>query len=126
MHVNRLADLKPYEAPGHHDMRMFRMQGRDAGPSDTAWLGMSQLLPGGRIDLSASPEEKFYVVLDGEVTFSNGTETVTLAKPLPLHIVYQTAWLDEDGTPQFRDDIYGWDKQTPAADANTVAEPCGS
>ena len=55
-----------------------------------------------------------------------GTETVTLAKPLPLHIVYQTAWLDEDGTPQFRDDIYGWDKQTPAADANTVAEPCGS
>jgi murein L,D-transpeptidase YcbB/YkuD len=63
--------------------------------------------------------------IDGALAVG-GTETVTLAKPLPLHIVYQTAWLDEDGTPQFRDDIYGWDKQTPAADANTVAEPCGS
>ena len=78
MHVNRLADLKPYQSPGHHDMRMFRVQGREAGPSDTAWLGMSQLLPGGRIDLSASPEEKFYVVLEGEITFTNGTDTVTL------------------------------------------------
>lgn len=30
-----------YEAPGHTDMRMFRQQGRDAGPSDMMWLGMS-------------------------------------------------------------------------------------
>lgn len=80
MHVNRLTDLKPYQSPGHHDMRMFRVQGREAGPADTMWLGMSQLLPGGRIDLSASPEEKFYVVLDGEIEFSNGTETVKLGR----------------------------------------------
>lgn len=78
MHVNRFADLKPYEAPGHHGMAMLRMQGREAGPADVMWLGVSQLLPGGHIDPSASPEEKFYVVLEGQVTVEAGGEAVTL------------------------------------------------
>lgn len=78
MHVNRFADLKPYQAPGHHDMRMLRMQGREAGPADVMWLGVSQLLPGGHIDPSASPEEKFYVVLEGEVTVETNTATAVL------------------------------------------------
>jgi murein L,D-transpeptidase YcbB/YkuD len=57
---------------------------------------------------------------------AGGTATVTLAAPLPLHVVYQTAWVDEDGTLEFRDDVYGWDRQMPAADPNPVADPCGS
>jgi murein L,D-transpeptidase YcbB/YkuD len=57
---------------------------------------------------------------------AGGTETVALAAPLPLHVVYQTAWVDEDGTLEFRDDVYGWDRQAPAADPDTVADPCGS
>jgi quercetin dioxygenase-like cupin family protein len=68
MHVNRFSDLKPYQSPGHNDMRMLRMQGREAGPADQLWLGVSQILPGGGIDPSSSPEEKFYVVLEGELT----------------------------------------------------------
>jgi murein L,D-transpeptidase YcbB/YkuD len=55
-----------------------------------------------------------------------GTETVTLAQPMPVHFVYDTAWIDEDGTLEFRADVYGWDKQMPATEVNTVAEPCGS
>lgn len=78
MHINRFADLKPYQSPGHHDMRMLRMQGREAGPSETMWLGVSQLLPGGHIDPSASPEEKIYVVLDGELTIRTDSETAVL------------------------------------------------
>ena len=70
---------------------------------------------------SAWPEGR----IDGALAVG-GTETVTLAQPLPVHFVYDTAWIDEDGTIQFRNDVYGWDKQMPAADANAVAEPCGS
>ena len=74
----RLAAAPAYEAPGHDKMRMLRLQGREAGASDVLWLGLSHLLPGGGTTLDASPLEKMYVVLDGEVTISNGTEEVTL------------------------------------------------
>lgn len=78
MHVNRFDDLKPYEAPGHHGMRMLRMQGREAGPADVLWLGVSQILPGGGVEPSGSPQEKFYVVLDGTLTVETPTGTAEL------------------------------------------------
>jgi murein L,D-transpeptidase YcbB/YkuD len=37
------------------------------------------------------------------------TQTVSLSQPIPTHIVYWTAWVDEAGRVQFRDDIYGLD-----------------
>jgi murein L,D-transpeptidase YcbB/YkuD len=37
---------------------------------------------------------------------SGGNQTVALKLPIPLHIVYDTAWVAEDGTVQFRDDVY--------------------
>ena len=78
MNVVRLDAAPPYEAPGHDHMRMLRLQGREAGASDILWLGLSHILPGGGTTLDASPLEKMYVVLEGEVTISNGTEEVTL------------------------------------------------
>ncbi len=79
MHVVRYADAPPYESPGHFDMAMRRLQGREAGPSDQLWLGVSVLAPGGGTTLDASGIEKLYVVLDGEVIISNGETEVTLA-----------------------------------------------
>ncbi len=35
--------------------------------------------------------------------------TIPLRRPLPVHILYQTAWVDPSGTVQFRDDVYGHD-----------------
>jgi murein L,D-transpeptidase YcbB/YkuD len=35
---------------------------------------------------------------------------VTIPNPLPVHLVYWTAWADDAGTLQLRDDIYGRDK----------------
>ena len=34
---------------------------------------------------------------------------VTLAAPLPVHITYLTAWVNKDGSVNFRDDVYGRD-----------------
>lgn len=42
---------------------------------------------------------------------------VTLAQPMPVHIVYDTAWVDEAGAVQFRKDVYGRDSTT-LAEAN--------
>ena len=78
MHVTRLDRAPPYQAPGHDMMRMLRLQGRESGPSDQLWLGLSYLLPGGGTTLEASGIEKMYVVLDGEVVVSNGAEEATL------------------------------------------------
>ena len=34
---------------------------------------------------------------------------VRVRERTPIHILYRTAWVDEDGVIQHRDDIYGWD-----------------
>ena len=36
---------------------------------------------------------------------------VRLARPIPVHLVYRTAWIDESGAMEFRDDIYGRDRK---------------
>ncbi|WP_341502025.1 L,D-transpeptidase family protein [Gallaecimonas sp. GXIMD4217] len=35
--------------------------------------------------------------------------TLALARPLPVALVYWTAWVDQAGRLQLRDDLYGWD-----------------
>ncbi len=83
MHLTRLAAARPYTAPDHVDMRMLRLQGREAGPSDSLWLGLSHLLPGGHTAMDAAPVEKFYLVVEGEVTVIVDGAEATLA-PLEL------------------------------------------
>ena len=48
-----------------------------------------------------------------------------LAKPVPLHWVYVTAWATADGVVQFRDDIYGRDGLGPVADTRKRGRACG-
>lgn len=77
MHLVRLQDAPPYTAPGHQDMAMRYLQGRTAGPADSVWIGLSLIGPGGGTTLSASPVEKFYILLDGEVEITGSTEQHT-------------------------------------------------
>jgi glyoxylate utilization-related uncharacterized protein len=78
MHIVRFDEAPSYDAPGHALMQMVRLQGREAGPTDTVWLGVSTIAPGGGTTLDASGVEKLYVVLDGTVTVSNGQDKVSL------------------------------------------------
>ena len=43
---------------------------------------------------------------------SNKEQTVKVKNPEPVYITYYTAWTDENGKMNFRDDVYGHDKNT--------------
>jgi murein L,D-transpeptidase YcbB/YkuD len=45
----------------------------------------------------------------GEVVASSKRKVVTLTKPLPVHITYQTVWVDNQGIIHFNNDNYGRD-----------------
>lgn len=76
MEVMHLQDAKPYEAPKHYDMRSLRLQGFDASGAENFWVGLSHFLPGGGAEHDATPLEKVYVVLEGEVTvITDGGQT---------------------------------------------------
>ena len=78
MHVTRLADAKPYDAARHFDMVGLRLQGFDASPSGAFWVGLSHILPGGGAESAASPLERVYVVVSGEVTVTTEAGETTL------------------------------------------------
>lgn len=78
MQVVRYRDAKAYQAPKHFDMRSLRLQGMEASDSKTCWVGLSHFLPGGGAEMDASPVEKIYVVLAGEITIGLEGESVAL------------------------------------------------
>ena len=52
------------------------------------------------------PRAKIYAAIE-----TKKNRGVALAMPLPVHLVYDTAWVDETGTVQFRQDVYGRDQK---------------
>jgi quercetin dioxygenase-like cupin family protein len=85
MQVTRITDAGPYDAPKHHGGHMLRLQGWDASDSKNYWVGLSHFLPGGGADHDATPLEKVYVVLSGEVTVTTDDDEATLG---PLDSCY--------------------------------------
>jgi mannose-6-phosphate isomerase-like protein (cupin superfamily) len=78
MQVNRYSAVKSYSAPKHNACVAYRLQGAEASPVENFWVGLSHFLPNGGAERDASPAEKVYVVLSGEVTVEAGGQRVTL------------------------------------------------
>jgi quercetin dioxygenase-like cupin family protein len=57
-------------------MRWVRLQGHEAGPAE----GVSTIEPGGHTSLAASPLEKHYVTLQGEVVVCTADHETTLRR----------------------------------------------
>ncbi|WP_163851477.1 cupin domain-containing protein [Pseudooceanicola aestuarii] len=68
MLIKRFDEAQPYEAPNHHGCHGLRLQGFEEGGPTNQWVGYSQFLPGGGAGPDATPFEKVYVVLEGEMT----------------------------------------------------------
>ena len=58
-----------------------------------------------------------------EAIVSGEQKSVKLPQPIPVHILYFTAWVEEDGTLQFRKDLYGHDARLAAALRKEPAVP---
>ena len=85
MNVTRFEAAPEYVAPNHHGMRCVRLQGREAGPAVQLWLGVSTLEPGGHTTLEASPIEKHYVVLEGDLVVLGELDGVRTEASLAVH-----------------------------------------
>ncbi len=58
-------------------------------------------------------------------TYDSSASRNVRVNPVPLHLVYWTSWVDEQGRPHFHPDIYGLDKpivtaMAPVKDGGTV------
>ena len=82
----RLAEAKPYNPPKHFNMTAFRLHGKDETGTQKFWVGLSHFLPGGGAEYDATPTEKVYFVLEGEISVKTATDEVTLGPWDSLHI----------------------------------------
>ena len=78
MIVRKFSEAKAYEAPNHRDYKSFRVCSAPRWAARRRWsFGISHFLPGGGAGPDASPPEKIYYVLAGELTvIAGGKETV--------------------------------------------------
>jgi quercetin dioxygenase-like cupin family protein len=80
MIVRKLNEAKPYEAPNHRKYESLRIYGAEMGGSTGLIFGISHFEPGGGAGPDASPPEKIYHVLKGELTvIAGGKEEVAKA-----------------------------------------------
>ncbi len=81
MKVTRIEEANTYQADKHRGGHLLRLQGFEASESINFWVGLSHFLPGGGAEHSATPLEKVYVVLEGEVTITTD-DGDTILEPL--------------------------------------------
>lgn len=117
---NALGNLK-LEMPNRFDVYLHDTPNRDAfGRVDRdishGCLRVERIKELASIALDIGPETGLYAV--GEIIKSGETRSLPLPAPLPVYILYWTAFAGESGHIEYRRDIYGRDARLLAALAN--------
>jgi murein L,D-transpeptidase YcbB/YkuD len=71
--------------------------------------------------LSDQPE--WTPVLIEEAMHEEKERRVSLKTRMPIHLLYWTAWTDQEGNVQFREDVYGYDEKHRELTGSTKALP---
>ena len=66
-------------------MVALRLNGKEETGLEKFWVGLPHFLPGGGAEFGATPAEKYYFVLDEEITVKTKKEEITLG---PWDLVY--------------------------------------
>lgn len=80
MEITRIDDAVTYEAPKHFKMIARRLQGGDATNAEHVSVAYSTFMPGGGAESGATPFEKVYVVMEGEISVTVDAGTFLLKK----------------------------------------------
>ncbi len=80
MEVTRYDEAPAYEAPGHFDVYGLRLQGFEVSKTRNFSLSISHFLPRGGCEYGATPVEKVYFVLEGEVVVKTEEGETVLKK----------------------------------------------
>ena len=90
-------------------------------PADSLFANPSRAFSHGCVRVEEPEQLAKYVLKDypewtepaiGQAMHSGNEKHVKLKKKIPVHIVYFTAWVDENGGLHFQPDIYGYDKDS--------------
>ncbi len=115
--ANPLGRIK-FDIPNRFDVYLHDTPGRSlfARPLRTASHGC--------IRVERASDLAVYVLADGsgrwsserlaEAIAAGDSQRIALARPLPVYILYWTAFAAPDGLVQFRDDVYGRDRRLAA------------
>jgi murein L,D-transpeptidase YcbB/YkuD len=88
-------------------------------PSDNLFDRLTRTLSHGCIRVENPTRLAVYVLRDqpewtgeriDQAMHAEKEKSVPLKTPLPIHLLYWTAWADADGTAHFREDVYGYDE----------------
>jgi len=79
MKVTRLEEAAKYSPPKHTaDCHAMFLQHKILGSEAPYWVGCSYYLPGAKAEWDASPLDKVYIVLEGELTMAFEDQEVKL------------------------------------------------
>jgi murein L,D-transpeptidase YcbB/YkuD len=95
-----------------HDTPDKRLFARDSRAFSHGCMRVQDPEKYAEVLLSLSQPEENFTIARIRSLYGDQERTINLKQPIPVHVTYQTAFVDEQGQLNFRHDIYGLDAAT--------------